>query len=237
MSFAKGPFLNRQRAARLLEAAGLDALIVAEPEGFQYATGASQGVAGLFRRAGAGFAVVPADPALPVGAVLTDAAADAFRAASPVVDLRTHPSWIEAADVRDLADVLVATLTPGMGARRFVAGGELLDMNGVAALLRTVTGRRMPLIPTPGIVFRGVGRAADLLRKVVSFDTVYTAEAMDLLTRARPTDDAAVHDQLGIRYRPPVETVEAMIQALYDGGRLTAKQVGWLGRSPDRVRT
>ena len=140
-------------------------------------------------------------------------------------------------DVRDLADVIAATLTPGMGARRYVAGGELLDMNGVAALLRTVTGRRMPVIPTPGVVFRGVGRAADLLRKVVSFDTVYTAEAMDLLTRARPTDDAAVHDQLGIRYRPPVETVEAMIQALYDGGRLTAKQVGRLGRSPDRVPT
>jgi Xaa-Pro dipeptidase len=104
VSFAKGPFLDRARATRLLQAAGLDALIVAEPEGFQYVTGAGQGVAGLFRRAGAGFAVVPADPALPVGAVLTDAAADAFRAVSPVADLRTHPSWIEAADVRGLAD-------------------------------------------------------------------------------------------------------------------------------------
>ena len=74
-----------------------------DAEGFQYATGGSQGVAGLFRRAGAGFALVPADPALAVGAVLTDTAEKAFRAASPVADVRTHPSWIESADVRHLA--------------------------------------------------------------------------------------------------------------------------------------
>lgn len=131
-------------------------------------------------------------------------------------------------DVRDLAAVLVATLTPGLGPRRFVAGGELLDMTEVATLLRTLTGRRMPVIPTPGMVFRGVGRIADGMRKVMSFDTVYTAEAMDLLTQARPTDDSAVHDALGVSYRPPIETIEAMVRALYDAGRLSAKQIGIL---------
>jgi dihydroflavonol-4-reductase len=131
-------------------------------------------------------------------------------------------------DVRDLAAVLVATLTPGLGPRRFVAGGELLDMNEVARLLRSLTGRRMPVIPTPGIVFRGVGRIADGIRKVKSFDTVYTAEAMDLLTQARPTDDSAVHEALGITYRPPAETVEAMVRALYGAGRLSAKHVGFV---------
>ena len=95
-------------------------------------------------------------------------------------------------------------------------------------MLRTLTGRRMPVIPTPGVVFRGVGRIADGIRKVVPFDTVYTAESMDLLTQARPTDDSAVHDTLGITYRPPIETVEAMVRALYDADRLTAKQVGLL---------
>jgi Xaa-Pro dipeptidase len=100
MNFARGPFLDRARAARLLDAAGLDALIIAEPEGFQYATGAGQGVAGLFRRAGAGFALIPADPALHAGAVVTDAAEAAFRAVSPIADLRVHPSWIETADVQ-----------------------------------------------------------------------------------------------------------------------------------------
>jgi Xaa-Pro aminopeptidase len=104
MSFTQGPFLDRQRAARLLDAASLDALVIAEPEGFRYATGAGQGVASLFRRAGAGFALIPADPAVPAAAVVADGAEAAFRAASPIADLRTHPAWIETVDVRTCDD-------------------------------------------------------------------------------------------------------------------------------------
>jgi dihydroflavonol-4-reductase len=129
-------------------------------------------------------------------------------------------------DVRDLALVLVATLTPGLGPRRFIAGGDLVDMQEVGRLMRELTGRKMPVLPLPGLLFRGLGRAIDLIRKVVPFDTVYTAEAMDLLTHARPTDDSAVHQQLGVDYRPTSETFGAMIRALYDAGRLSAKDVG-----------
>jgi dihydroflavonol-4-reductase len=129
-------------------------------------------------------------------------------------------------DVRDLALVLAAAIAPGLGPRRFLAGGDLIDMTEVGRLLRAATGRRIPVVPLPGIAFRGLGRLVDQIRKVVPFDTVYTAEAMDLLTLARPTDDSAVHDQLGVAYRPVAETVDAMVRALYDAGRLTAKQVG-----------
>jgi hypothetical protein len=86
----------------------------------------------------------------------------------------------------------------------------------------------MPVLPLPGITFRVIGRVMDVIRKVVPFDTVYTAESMALLTLAAPTDDSAVHDRLGISYRPAIETVTEMVQALYDAGRLTAKQVGKL---------
>ena len=89
-------FVDRARAARLISAAGLDALVIAEPEGFTYVTGLSQGVAGLFRRAGAGFAVLPADPQMPLGAVIGDLYADAARETVP--DVRSHPLWIETAD-------------------------------------------------------------------------------------------------------------------------------------------
>jgi UDP-glucose 4-epimerase len=129
-------------------------------------------------------------------------------------------------DVRDLARVFVAALAPGQGPRRFMAGGALVDMQEIGRLLRATTGRRFPVLPLPGVVFRTLGRLTDILRKVVPFDTVYTAEAMDLLTLARASDDTAVHDQLGISYRPPIETVWEMVHALYAGGRLTAKQVG-----------
>jgi len=131
-------------------------------------------------------------------------------------------------DVRDLAAVIVATVQSGLGPRRFMAGGQLVSLREIGAVIRAVTGRRFPVLPTPGMVFRGLGHVTDGVRRLVPFDTVFTAEAMQLLTLARPTDDSAVHEQLGVRYRDPAETIEASLRALYAGGVLRAKHVGRL---------
>jgi nucleoside-diphosphate-sugar epimerase len=129
-------------------------------------------------------------------------------------------------DVRDLAAVLVATLTPGAGPRRFMAGGRFLSMTQIGDVVRGLTGRRFPVLPTPGGMFRALGYASDAARSLVPFETVFTAEAMQLLTLARPTDDHAVHDELHIDYREPAETIAASLRALHAGGLLSARQVG-----------
>lgn len=92
--------LDRQRAARLMAAAEIDALLLFAPESFTYATGAPPGVGTMWRRAGAAAALVPADPALPLGAVVSDLFAAAFGAASPIGDVRIVPLWVETADLR-----------------------------------------------------------------------------------------------------------------------------------------
>jgi dihydroflavonol-4-reductase len=137
-------------------------------------------------------------------------------------------------DVRDLAAVFVAILEPGRGPRRFMAGGVPMRLPEVAAVIRRVTGRRFPVLPFPGVLFRGLGHVTDGLRRVVPFETVFTAEAMETLTLARPTDDSAVHNQLGVAYRDPAETIEASLRSLYDGGELAARHVGMLADGPDR---
>jgi dihydroflavonol-4-reductase len=148
--------------------------------------------------------------------------------------LVTGAGGIAVIDVRDLGQVIVATLTPGLGPRRFIAGGQFVPLPEIATVIRQVTGRRFPVLPTPGAVFRGLGHVTDAVRRVVPFDTVFTAEAMDLLTLARPTDDSAVHDQLGVRYRDPAETIEASLRDLYAGGALTARHVGVLASPGSR---
>lgn len=97
-------FLDRDRAARLMAAAGLDALLLLSPESFSYATGAPAGVGTMWRRAGAVAALVPADPTIEIGAVVSDLFETAFRAASPVTDLRLVPLWVETADIRGLGE-------------------------------------------------------------------------------------------------------------------------------------
>jgi len=96
----KGGFLDRRRAEALMRAAGIDALVVLQPENFTYATGATPGVAALWRRAGAALALVPQAADAPAAAVVSDLFAPAFRAASDIADLRSHAIWVETADLR-----------------------------------------------------------------------------------------------------------------------------------------
>ena len=88
-------FLDRRRASRLMQEQGLDALVLSQPESIQYATGAFPGVATYWRRAGAAFVVVPADPGTPLAAVVGDLQAKAFASQSGIVDVRSHRIWVE----------------------------------------------------------------------------------------------------------------------------------------------
>jgi Xaa-Pro aminopeptidase len=89
--------VDRARAARLMAEARCDALLIAAPETFRWATGAEPGVAQAWRRLGPAIAVLPADPALPVAAVMPDLFAPGGEAAG-VSPLARVPIWVESAD-------------------------------------------------------------------------------------------------------------------------------------------
>jgi Xaa-Pro aminopeptidase len=74
---------------------GLDALVLAQPESITYATGAFPGVATYWRRAGAAFVVVPADPSAPLSAIVGDLQAKAFAQQSGIAHVRSHRIWVE----------------------------------------------------------------------------------------------------------------------------------------------
>jgi Xaa-Pro aminopeptidase len=138
--------LDRARAGALLTAAGLDALVVCEPEAFRYVTGCDIGVAGLFRRAGAGFAVLPADPALPVGAVVGDLYAADFAVRSTNLEWRSHPLWIETGEYGPGGEPVEQTISRRWAASR---GGDfarpaIFDMaRALAALHDLLASRRL----------------------------------------------------------------------------------------------
>lgn len=92
-------FLNRERAARLMQDAQLDALLLMQPETVRWASGADPGVASSWRRAGAATLIAPADPAAPLAAVVGDLQARDFQARSGVARISTHPIWVETAEL------------------------------------------------------------------------------------------------------------------------------------------
>lgn len=96
--------IDRLRAQRLMQQAGLDALVLAKPESFAWATGAPAGVAAFFRRAGAALALVPADPGAAIAAVATELFAPRTQQALGPAQVLTHPDWVETADIRPWQD-------------------------------------------------------------------------------------------------------------------------------------
>lgn len=89
-------YLDRHRAARLMQEQGLSALLLAQPESITYAAGAFPGVATYWRRAGAAFLLVPADPQAPLAAIVGDLQAHDFARQSGISDTRSHRIWVEA---------------------------------------------------------------------------------------------------------------------------------------------
>jgi nucleoside-diphosphate-sugar epimerase len=163
----------------------------------------------------------------PVGGLVGEAASG-LESILKIGFLAVTGGGINVIDARDLGQIFAAALSPGRGPRRYMAGGRLVSLAGVLEVLRAATGRRLPAVRAPGGVYRGLGRGLDGVRKVIPFDSVFTAEAMQLLTLAKDTDDSAVHDDLGIDYRDAAETLAASLRGLYATGRLTRRQAGAL---------
>ena len=123
--------------------AGFDALVVSEPEAFRYVTGASLGVAAMFRRAGAAFGILPADPALPLGAVVGDLTEADIRGTLAADDVEAHPWWIETVDVSGHGGA-IETAIAGAFARRPAgfARPATFDIRAAAAALGRLLARR-----------------------------------------------------------------------------------------------
>ncbi len=133
-------------------------------------------------------------------------------------------------DVRDLAAVHLAALEVGRGPRRYMCGGTTMSMAELGQLYRDLTGRRMPVVRSSAAGLRGLGRLVDAVGRYVPIDTIFTGEAMDMFTGWVPTDDHLTHDELGVAWREPGQTLAATVEGLVDAGRITAGQAGRLGR-------
>jgi len=139
-----------------------------------------------------------------------------------------HASW-SIVDVRDLAAVHLAALEVGRGPRRYLCGGTYMTMIELGRLYRDLMGRRMPVVASSAAGLRALGRLVDRLSLYLPLDTIFTGEAMDIFTGWVPTDDQATHDDLGVEWRDPHDTLERAIRGLVDAGRVTPAQAGRLG--------
>lgn len=127
-------------------------------------------------------------------------------------------------DVRDLAQLVVRLLeTEQRG--RVIAAGHFFTWDEFSALLGRVTGARIPRITAPGWLLRGVAHSLDLVGRVSGREMPMTGEGVEIATRWQRIEDSKVIGELGVRWRPPEETLAELFRWYVEAGRLPASAV------------
>lgn len=161
------------------------------------------------------------------GMVLGPPAGDQFGEAAEGVEasvkMRGVPgrsaAWI-VIDVRDLADLHVALLEPGRGPRRYMAGGQRVPVDTLAAMIGTAAGRSLAVYPVPDVALRSAGRLLDVVGPFLPFETPINSAAMQYYTQMPESDDTPSRRDLGINQRDPAETIADTVEGLRQVGRL-----------------
>lgn len=236
--------IDRARAQRLLQQAGLDALVLAKPESFAWATGAPPGVAAFFRRAGAALALVPADAGAPICAVATELFAPRTRQALGDAQVLSHADWVETADIRpwqdsdaDAADLLrrawqaqgrpadFARPAAFDAAQAFAQLGELLRRQGLG---RARIGLDLDFWPASDLALLKQQlpgpRWQDASATIARIKAVKSAREIALLQQAAMLAEAGMHQALA-SVRPGSHRDE-IAQAWKDGVQAEVRRSG-----------
>ncbi|WP_040835069.1 NAD-dependent epimerase/dehydratase family protein [Nocardia brevicatena] len=122
------------------------------------------------------------------------------------------PGGMQMIDVRDVAAVHAAVMRPGRGPKRYLCGGHLVTFDEIVDMLEAALGKSIRRIPVSAAVFRGLGRAGDLVSRVLPVSAGLSYEAAWLLTAATPTDDSRTLAELNLTWRPLFDAIAEAVR-------------------------
>jgi nucleoside-diphosphate-sugar epimerase len=128
-------------------------------------------------------------------------------------------------DVRDVARVVAAVLSPGHGPRRYVVPGHHVGGALLYSTLSTVQGRRRPHVDLPALVLRPMTRAMDVVQRRLPgrMHIPTDPEGVEYMDRDTRMYDHPARTELGVEPVPFEQTIRDTLQWLVDAGRLSAR--------------
>lgn len=131
------------------------------------------------------------------------------------------PSGMGLVDVRDVAEALIAALTPGLGPRRYLLTGQYVSWAEWAALMTEASGTEVPYTEVSEADMVEMGRQLDALRgEGAEGLPPLSVEAAVIMAAGKPGDDSLALQELGIRYRPVLETFRDTVEWLRSEGHV-----------------
>lgn len=217
--------IDRLYAESLMRYAGLDALVLFQPEAFRYATGAPAGVSAMWGRAGAAIALVPADSSSGLAAISSDHAASSIRKAQPNMDLRTHRIWIDSVNITGAetrADINAAYVSTGVtGARpetfdRSIAFHLLADLLKERGLDHAALGIDLEFMPVADF---------EALKRILP-DAAWT-DGSEVLRRMRAVKSPCEIERLRKASHAAEAGLLRMVNVVKPGARLWDLSAAW----------
>lgn len=141
-----------------------------------------------------------------------------------------YPMWpsggYHVTDVREVARVHAAVMRSGAGPRRYAVPGNYLDGREMFAVLREVTGRRLPYVTLPAGLVSPMAWAASAAQRVLPFHVPAEYEGVVILRQRMRVDDSRAREELGVSPRPVRETFADLVEWLHRAGHITTRQAG-----------
>ncbi|NLA36528.1 MAG: NAD-dependent epimerase/dehydratase family protein [Actinobacteria bacterium] len=131
------------------------------------------------------------------------------------------PGGMGVIDVRDLAAMIVVSLERCDGPRRFMCGGHYLTWRDWTLVLREASGLDVAIYEVSAEDMVEMGRDFDRQRATLHIDTPLSEEAAVIMAAGRPTDDTAALVELGVTYRPVLDTMSDAVEYLRRTGALS----------------
>jgi dihydroflavonol-4-reductase len=131
------------------------------------------------------------------------------------------PGGMGLVDVRDVAELLARATVPGRGPRRYLAGGQYVTWAQWTELLGEAAGVHVHghRVTTEELV--DLGRQFDAQRTAgMPVGAPLSEEAAVIMTSGVPTDDSATLAELGVTYRPILDTLRDTVAFLRAEGHL-----------------
>jgi len=126
-------------------------------------------------------------------------------------------------DVRDLAVAIARATEPGRGSRRYVAGGHYLTWPEWVEVLGRAAGVEVASQAVDADEMVAMGRQFDEQRasgEDLGALSALSEEAAIAMVSGVPTDDSATLTELGVRWRPVLETFTDTVEYLRSIGEL-----------------
>lgn len=125
---------------------------------------------------------------------------------SLAMGMMAPPGGLGVVDVRDVATALAAAMEPGKGPRRYLLSGQYVTWQRWAALLSEAAGIEVPYTEVSPEDMRELGRQFDAARATGQQMPPLSEEAAVIMAAGKPGDDSATLRELGLTYRPVLET-------------------------------